>query len=84
MSKVFTSALIKGYVKGIHLKKPSGLSFYESCVAGKSHHKPFSAVEKIHSTQKPQLMHSDVWGPMKTESIGGVKYFLTFIDDYSR
>ena len=30
------------------------------------------------------MIHSDVCGPMKTESIGGAKYFLTFIDDYSR
>jgi len=30
------------------------------------------------------LVHSDVCGPMQTESIGGSKYFVTFIDDYSR
>jgi len=30
------------------------------------------------------LVHSDVCGPMSTESIGGKKYFVTFIDDYSR
>ena len=29
-------------------------------------------------------MHSDVCGPMHTESLGGYKYFVTFIDDYSR
>ena len=74
----------KGYVNGIHLKKPFGLSFCEGCVAGKSHHKPFPAVGEIRSTKKLQLIHSDVCGPMKTESIGGAKYFLTFIDDYSR
>ena len=31
-----------------------------------------------------QLVHSDVRGPMQTESLGGRKYFATFIDDYSR
>ena len=29
-------------------------------------------------------MYSDVCGPMPTESIGGKKYFVTFIDDYNR
>ena len=31
-----------------------------------------------------QLVHSDLCGPMQTQSIGGAKYFVTFIDDYSR
>ena len=31
-----------------------------------------------------QLVHSDVCGPMRTQSIGGAKYFVTFIDDYTR
>ena len=30
------------------------------------------------------LVHSDVCGPMLTASYGGAKYFVTFIDDYSR
>ena len=29
-------------------------------------------------------MHSDVCGPMHTPSMSGNRYFLTFIDDYSR
>ena len=34
--------------------------------------------------RKLQCVHSDVCGPMPTQSIGGNKYFVTFIDDYSR
>ena len=30
------------------------------------------------------MVHSDVCGPMPTESIGGNKCFVTFVDDYSR
>lgn len=29
-------------------------------------------------------MHSDLCGPMQTASLGGSRYFLLFIDDYSR
>ena len=30
------------------------------------------------------LIHSDVCDPMRIESIGKAKYFIEFIDDYSR
>ena len=29
-----------------------------------------------------EMVYSDVCGPMPTESIGGNRYFVTFIDDY--
>ena len=29
-------------------------------------------------------MHSDIWGPAPTPTMGGAQYFLLFIDDYSR
>ena len=31
-----------------------------------------------------QLVHSDVCGPMPTESVGGNRYFVNFVNDYSR
>ncbi|KAK8935456.1 hypothetical protein KSP39_PZI013609 [Platanthera zijinensis] len=30
------------------------------------------------------LIHSDIWGPYKVTSISGYRYFIKFIDDYSR
>ena len=33
---------------------------------------------------KLQLVYSDVCGPMQTQSFGGAKYFVTFIDNYTR
>nr|GEU36569.1 retrovirus-related Pol polyprotein from transposon TNT 1-94 [Tanacetum cinerariifolium] len=29
-------------------------------------------------------VHSDVWGPSKTRSLGGRHYYVTFVDDFSR
>ncbi|GJT10612.1 retrotransposon protein, putative, ty1-copia subclass [Tanacetum coccineum] len=29
-------------------------------------------------------VHSDIWGPSQEESLGGARYMLTIIDDYSR
>ncbi|KAH9744296.1 External alternative NAD(P)H-ubiquinone oxidoreductase B4 [Citrus sinensis] len=38
-----------------------------------------------HDTRKIlEYVHSDVWGPTKTASIGGSHYFVTFVDDFSR
>jgi transposase InsO family protein len=30
------------------------------------------------------LIHSDVWGPTQNVSLGGSRYFVSFIDDYTR
>ena len=30
------------------------------------------------------VIHSDVWGPAQTPTLGGCRYYVTFIDDHSR
>ena len=74
----------KELVSGMRIPKNAQLSFCEGCVEGKMHRLPFKPVGEIRSTRKLQLVHSDVCGPMHTESFGGQKYFVSFIDDYSR
>lgn len=54
-----------------------------SCIKGKQHRQPFPRSERK-TNQILELVHSDLCGPMSTTSIGGSKYFLTLIDDYSR
>ena len=72
------------FVQGIDVDEITELSFCEGCLAGKMCRKPFPTVGEIRSTRKLQLVHSDICGPMQTQSIGGAKYFVTFIDDYTR
>ena len=54
-----------------------------SCQLGKQPILPFSTNELI-STNIFDLIHSDVWGPSSVSGIGGSRYFVVFVDDYSR
>ncbi|KAL5753796.1 hypothetical protein ACOSP7_022016 [Xanthoceras sorbifolium] len=53
------------------------------CQYGKAHQLPYE--ESTFKSKKPlELVHSDVFGPVKQPSIGGMRYMVTFIDDFSR
>ena len=54
-----------------------------SCQLGKQPALPFNSSESI-STNIFDLIHSDVWGSSLISSISGSRYFVVFIDDYSR
>ena len=56
---------------------------YVSCQLGKQPALPFNTSKSI-STDIFDLIHSDVWGPSYISSIGGSRYFVVFVDDYSR
>lgn len=70
----------------VGLSLPSGKKqrFREACIEGKMHRKPLKPLKEIKSSEKLQLVHTDIRGPMQTESFGGSQYFITFTDDYSR
>ena len=76
----------KELVTGVKLPKASKVSFCQGCVEGKMSRKPFKtrSSESGRSTRKLEIVHSDVCGPMSSESLGGRRYFVTFIDDFSR
>ena len=53
-----------------------------SCVKGKHHQVKFNHGEAWRAKYPLELVHTDLRGPMQAESVGGKRYFLTFIDDY--
>ncbi|GJU38495.1 retrovirus-related pol polyprotein from transposon TNT 1-94 [Tanacetum coccineum] len=58
------------------------LPFCEYCVISKQHRLKFKA-SNSRSVSVLELVHSDVW-QAPVLSLGGAKYFVSFIDDYSR
>lgn len=54
------------------------------CIKGKMSRQPNKSRDSIKSNRVLELTHSDVCGPMQTESLEGSKYFVSFIDDFSR
>lgn len=73
----------KDMVLGIQFASKTNEINCEVCARCKIHVQPF----KSSSNREENilgLVHSDICGPMSTESLGGAKYFVTFIDDCSR
>ena len=55
-----------------------------SCVLGKAHESPIPKQSQSRSTLLLELVHSESNGPLEVQSLGGSRYFVTFIDDFSR
>jgi hypothetical protein len=53
------------------------------CHYAKHRKLPFS-VSNSRASNKFELLHFDIWGPLSIPSIHGHRYFLTVLDDYSR
>ena len=63
--------------------KNNKTTFCNSCCLGKHHKLPFPNSSRSY-TKPFQLIHSDVWGPSPYVSINGWKYYIVFIDSYTR
>ncbi|XP_062090707.1 retrovirus-related Pol polyprotein from transposon TNT 1-94 isoform X3 [Humulus lupulus] len=56
----------------------------ESCQFAKHHRVSLSPRVNKRASVPFELVHSDVWGPSPILSKPGFRYFVTFVDDYSR
>jgi hypothetical protein len=55
-----------------------------SCQYGKQNRLPFPLNKAWRAMKKLQFFHTDVAGPLKTISLNGSRYYIAFIDDYTR
>lgn len=59
------------------------LEFCSACQYGKSHKLPFKNSDS--KASKPlELIHTDLWGPAPIPSKQGFRYYINFLDDFSR
>ncbi|KAL5804931.1 hypothetical protein ACOSQ3_031731 [Xanthoceras sorbifolium] len=78
--KALHSLIKQGLLKGA---KTCKLGFCEHCVFGKQWKVKFESA--IHWTERIlDYVHSGVWGPTQVASLGGMHYFITFVDGFSR
>ena len=64
-------------------KFPVSNTFCKHCVMGKTTQSPFST--SISCTKSPlEIVHSDVWGPVPINSINAHRYYVIFMDDFTR
>ena len=64
--------------------KNGSLKMCAHCLAGKQTKVAFKTHRHTRKLGMLDLVYSDVCGPMKTKTVGGSLYFVTFIDDHSR
>ena len=55
----------------------------EDCIIGK-HQRDNFPTSTSRAKEHIEIVHTDLCGPIQTQSIGDSFYFLTFIDDFSR
>jgi hypothetical protein len=55
----------------------------KGCAQGKNVKSPFPSSDNK-AKRFLDIVHLDVWGPMKTTSLSGYVYYVSFIDDFSR
>ena len=56
----------------------------ESCILGKQKKVSFLKIGRTSKAEKLELVHIDLWGLSLVASLGGSRYYITFIDDSSR
>ena len=64
------------------IKVPNKLC--RDCVASKHHRMPFPKASSHQSGEPLELVHADICGPISPSTLGGSRYFLLIIDDYTR
>ncbi|KAG8503695.1 hypothetical protein CXB51_001703 [Gossypium anomalum] len=79
MARLISKDMVENFIKYVQNK-----DVCEVCQLEKQAKLPFPTNTAWRASEKLQLVHTDMCGPMKTESLNGSRYFILFIDDSTR
>nr|GEV15471.1 retrovirus-related Pol polyprotein from transposon TNT 1-94 [Tanacetum cinerariifolium] len=74
----------QGLVRGLSKLKFEKDHLCSACVMGKSKKKSHKPKSEDTNQEKLYLLHMDLCGPMRVESVNRKKYILVIVNDYSR
>nr|GFA07047.1 hypothetical protein [Tanacetum cinerariifolium] len=74
----------QGLVRGLLKLKFEKDRLCSACAMGKSTKKTHKPKSEDTNQENLYLLHMDLFGPMRVESVNGKKYTLVIVDDYSR
>ena len=80
MSKLVKKNLVKGLLKVNYERN----RLCDACQLGKQTKNTFKPKNIVSTTRPLELLHMDLFGPTRTTSLGGKRYGLMIVDDYSR
>ncbi|KAI3746288.1 hypothetical protein L6452_08715 [Arctium lappa] len=81
----YINNLVSGkLVKGLPELRYEREHLCEACEKGKMKRAPHKPKPEPSTNAPLELLHMDLCGPMRTQSLGGKKYILVIVDDYSR
>ncbi|GKA94589.1 retrovirus-related pol polyprotein from transposon TNT 1-94, partial [Tanacetum coccineum] len=74
----------EGLVKGLPKMKYAKDHLCSTCEMGKSKKESHKPKPEPRTNERLKMLHMDLCGPMRVESINGKRYILVIIDDYLR
>jgi hypothetical protein len=74
----------KEIVKDLPKVEKTGKGICGSCQLGKQTRAAHKKTSCIHTSRNLELLHMDLMGPTRTASLGGRRYILVIVDDFSR
>lgn len=79
LAELSRKELVHG-LRGVEFDK----KFCEACVLEKHSRTSFPSSSEYKAKEQLGLIHTDLCGPISSASFSGKKYFISFIDDFSR
>jgi hypothetical protein len=74
----------KDIVKGLPKMEKTGKGVCDSCQLGKQTRAAHKKTSGIQTSRNLELLHMDLMGPTRTPSLGGKRYILVIVDNFSR